>query len=179
MTSRRWCILLDFLQQNVNLILNLQVHAGFVNKHSDTSIIYATEKWLASLYGWTNWSGNTHYMTIVTRVNNRTEWLDDHPDWLKRLYFSGDWVTAPGLRDSRTHSLTHSLYWLTDHVVLNFQPSTLPKQKPITLLHVELIQSYPHTQIQVAQCQFQYHYLISTSVFHSDINTMSLFASRI
>jgi len=110
LTSRRWCILLDFLQQNVILILNLQVHDGFVNKHSDTSIIYATEQWLASLYGWTKWSGDIHYMTIVTSVNNRTEWLDNHPKWLKWLYFSGDWVTAPGLRDS----LTHSFIVLTD-----------------------------------------------------------------
>jgi len=111
LTSSRWCILLDFLQQNVNLILNLQVHAGFVNEHCDTSIIYAIEQWLASLYGWTNWSGNTHYMTIVTRVNNKTEWQDDHPEWLKWLYFSGDWVTAPGLK---THSLNYCTDWLTD-----------------------------------------------------------------
>lgn len=156
MTSRRWYIRLDFLQQYVNLILKihcfynplllfvLQVHAGFVNEHSDTSIKYATEQWLASLYGWTNWGGNPHYMTVVTRVNNGTEWLDDHPEW---LYFRGDLLSDSTWLDSLTHSLT-------DHVVLNLQHSTLPKQKPIIELHVELIQSYRHAQIQVTQCQF-------------------------
>jgi hypothetical protein len=121
-TTRRWCILLDFLQQYVNLILKLycfhnplllyvlQVDAGFVNEHSDTSIIYATEQWLASLYGWTNWSGDTHYITIVTRVNNSTEWLDDHPEWMKWLHFRGDLLSDSTWLERLTHKLTHSLW---------------------------------------------------------------------